>query len=184
LTRPAAFLDRDGTIVTDTGFLRDPDTVALIPGAAAAIARLRAAGLPVVVVTNQSGIARDVVTWDEYHAVAAEIDTLLAEAGTAIDATYVCPHHPDVTGPCECRKPGPAHYLAAAARLDLDLAASLFVGDRLSDVEPALRFGGTGILVETGLGAGQVAAIRGRGLRSAPDLAAAVEWFLASRPPR
>src|SRR5690606_5693266 len=78
----AAFLDRDGTIIIDSGFLRDPDAVELLPGAAAAIASLRAADLLVVVVTNQSGIARDLISWDEYQAVANELDTLLAEAGT------------------------------------------------------------------------------------------------------
>ncbi|MEZ4457918.1 MAG: HAD-IIIA family hydrolase [Gemmatimonadales bacterium] len=182
--RRAAFLDRDGTIIIDSGFLRDPDAVELLPGAAAAIASLRAADFLVVVVTNQSGIARDLISWDEYQAVANELDTLLAEAGTRIDATYVCPHYPPLTGPCACRKPALGHYRAAAERFGIDLSRSLFVGDRLTDVEPARPLGGRGILVETGVGGEHREAAGSRGIEIVPDLAAAVRHYLSdqSRP--
>lgn len=178
MTRPAAFLDRDGTIVVDPGYLRDPATVALIPGAAEALIKLRQAGLVVVVVTNQSGIARGIIDWDDYHAVAAEIDRRLAQEGAGIDATFVCPHHPAVTGPCECRKPGLAHYTAAAARFDLDLTRSVWVGDRLTDLEPARPFGGRGILVETGDGRQHRDAAREAGFAVVADLGAAVALAL------
>jgi len=145
--RRAAFLDRDGTIIKDTGFVRDPRSVALIPGAAEAIKRLNEAGWVVVVVTNQSGIARGLLTTQDYEAVAARLDALLAERGAHIDATYMCPHHPDVTGPCDCRKPGLKHYLAAAEQFGIDFTRCIFIGDRMTDVEPASALGGTALLL-------------------------------------
>ncbi|KAB2856815.1 MAG: HAD-IIIA family hydrolase, partial [Bauldia sp.] len=101
MKRPAAFLDRDGTIVTDSGFLRDPDAIEVIPGAAEALIRLRSAGFLIILVTNQSGIARGLFDWNAYRAVAAAIERRLGQAGARIDATYVCPHHPSVSGPCD-----------------------------------------------------------------------------------
>jgi D-glycero-D-manno-heptose 1,7-bisphosphate phosphatase len=145
--RPAAFLDRDGTLIEDRQYLARPEGVALLPGAAAAVRRLNEAGVAAVVVTNQSGIARGLVTPAQYEAVRLRLDELLAAEGTRLDATYYCPHHPDFGGPCECRKPGPALYEQAARELGLDLARSAYVGDLWRDVAPALHFGGLGILV-------------------------------------
>ena len=147
MSRGAVFLDRDGTIIEDRAYVRDPADVVLLPGAAAAIARLNAARVPVVVVTNQSGIARGMFGDSEYERVAARIGERLAEGGARIDATFMCPHHPDFTGPCECRKPGTLLYRRAAAALGLDLGASWYVGDRLRDVLPARTLGGVGILI-------------------------------------
>lgn len=147
MPRPAAYLDRDGTINVDTDHVRDPDTVTLIPGAAAAIRRLNGAGVPVVIVTNQGGIARGIFTEAQYESVRQKVLDLLAAEGAHIDAVQHCPHHPDFTGPCDCRKPGLLNYQRAATALDLDPARSLFVGDRLTDVLPAAAFGGLGILV-------------------------------------
>ncbi|HEX2219165.1 MAG TPA: HAD family hydrolase [Gemmatimonadales bacterium] len=146
-TRGAVFLDRDGTIIEDTGYLADPASVRLLPGAADAIARLNRAGLPVVVVTNQSGIARGLLDEAAYAATARRLDELLGFSGARLDAHYHCPHHPDYTGPCDCRKPGPLLYQRAAAEHDLDLASSWWVGDRLRDVQPAERFGGRCVLL-------------------------------------
>src|SRR3979411_3046722 len=103
----AAFLDRDGTIVEDPGFLHEPGQVNLLPGAAAAIRALNDAGVLVVTVTNQSGIARGIYTMADYVAVQRRLGELLAAPphGAHLDGAYVCPHHPDVGGPCECRKP-------------------------------------------------------------------------------
>jgi len=145
--RRAAFLDRDGTLIEDRHYIARVEDVALVPGAAAAVRRLNEAGIAVVVVTNQSGIARGLVTVAQYEGVRARLDELLAGEGARLDATYVCPHHPELTGPCDCRKPGPALYERAARDHGLDPARSAFVGDRWRDVEPALRFGGVGILV-------------------------------------
>ncbi|HYD54566.1 MAG TPA: HAD-IIIA family hydrolase [Gemmatimonadaceae bacterium] len=147
MSRPAAFLDRDGTINVDTNYVGRAEDVALIPGAAEAIRRLNAAGVPVVVVTNQSGIARRMFDLVGYEGVRARIDALLGEAGARVDATYMCPHAPELDGPCECRKPGTLLHRQAAAALDLDLARSWYVGDKWRDVAPGLALGGTGVLV-------------------------------------
>jgi histidinol-phosphate phosphatase family protein len=143
----AVFLDRDGTIIEDSGFIREPGSVRLLPGAAAAIRALRDAGYRTVVVTNQSGIARGLLTEPEYRAVAARMEALLEAEGVRLDASYMCPHHPDVTGPCECRKPGTLHYRLAAERFGLVLPDCWWVGDRPTDVEPAAALGGRGILL-------------------------------------
>jgi D-glycero-D-manno-heptose 1,7-bisphosphate phosphatase len=150
--RPAVFLDRDGTIIQEKAYLADPDEVELVPGALDAMRTLRDAGYALVVVTNQSGIARGLYTLDEYRAVAARIDEVLSRSDLVVDRTEFCPHHPDVTGPCPCRKPATGMYVRAADALGIDVASSFFIGDKITDVRPALELGGTGILVRTGYG--------------------------------
>lgn len=151
--RPAVFLDRDGTLIQEREYLADPAGVVLVEGAAGAVAALREAGFAVVVVTNQSGIARGLYGEDDYRAVAARLNELLERAAAPVDATYYCPHHPDFTGPCDCRKPGLGMYEQASDALGLNPGRSFYVGDRVKDVQPALALGGTGILVRTGYGA-------------------------------
>lgn len=174
----AVFLDRDGTIVADPGFLHEPGKVRLLPGAADAIHRLNAAGLLVIVVTNQSGIARGRYSAADYAAVERRLAELLAAHGAHLDGAYFCPHHPDVTGPCACRKPGVKLFRDAAAALGVDLARSWYVGDRASDVEPAAVLGGTGILVTTGEGAAHADAARAAGASVVSGLAAAADRIL------
>jgi D-glycero-D-manno-heptose 1,7-bisphosphate phosphatase len=145
--RGAVFLDRDGTIIEDTGYLRDPENVRLLPGAASAIGRLNHTDLCVVVVTNQSGIARGLVTVQQYLAAESRLDQLLKLEDAGIDRHYYCPHLPEVNGPCGCRKPGTLLYRQAAEQLGIDLFRSWWVGDRLRDVLPAETLGGRGILV-------------------------------------
>jgi D-glycero-D-manno-heptose 1,7-bisphosphate phosphatase len=145
--RAAAFFDRDGTIIQDVDYPRSPEHAVLLPGAAEAIARLNASAIPVVVVTNQSGIARGLLTVADYNAVRERVDELLAAAGAHIDASYMCPHHPDYTGPCDCRKPGTLLYRQAASEHGFNLAHSTYLGDRWRDVAPALELGGRGILI-------------------------------------
>ena len=145
--RRAAFVDRDGTIIVDAHYISRPEQVRLVPGAAEALRRLNEAGVAVVVVTNQSGIARGIFTEDDYARVAERVALLFREAGATIDATYHCPHHPEITGPCDCRKPGLGMYEQARDEMDLDTTASLFVGDRWRDVEPGIALGGRAILV-------------------------------------
>lgn len=178
MKRRAAFLDRDGTLVDDPGFLRDPDQVRLLPRAAAAVRALNDAGWLVVVVTNQSGIARGLLSEAEYHAVARRLEELLAGQGATLDAVYHCPHHPSVSA-CDCRKPGTAHYRGAAEALGIDLGESVWIGDRLSDLEPAATLGGRGILVLTGEGAAARPQAEERGFAVCQDLAAAVSELLA-----
>jgi histidinol-phosphate phosphatase family protein len=144
----AAFLDRDGTIIRDASYIRDPSDVELIPGAAAAIRRLNDARIPVIVVTNQSGIARGLLTIDDYNAVRERIDAVLREEGAYITATYMCPHHPEIDHECDCRKPGLAMYRMAISVHGLDPMQSLFVGDRMRDVIPAAAFGGLGVMLD------------------------------------
>lgn len=179
--RPAVFLDRDGTIIVDADYLADPDGVRLIPGAAAAIRGLKEAGWVVVVVTNQSGIARGLYTEADYRAVEARVHHLLAARGAAPHATYHCPHHPDHTGPCPCRKPGLGMYRRAVEELGIDLARSWFVGDKVSDVLPAETVGGRGLLVRTGYGA-RHAADAPEGVEVAEDLSAAAGLILHDPP--
>lgn len=177
--RPAAFLDRDGTIIRDTAYIRDPDDVELLPGAAAAIRRLNEHALPVIVVTNQSGIARGLLTEQDYERVRMRLDALLAAAGARIDATYHCPHHPEFSAPCECRKPGLKLYTQAAAEHHIDLARSYYVGDRMRDVEPGHRLGGTtAMLVVESTPPDEVTAARAGALVG--SLSAAVDVILQS----
>lgn len=145
----AVFLDRDGTINHDSGYVSDPTRVVLLPTVGAAIRRLNERNIPVIVVTNQSGIARGLFTEAQYEQVRARLDDLLAATGASITATYMCPHHPDFTGPCECRKPGTLLFRRAAEEHGLDLAKSFYVGDRIRDLAPSRVLGGTGILVKT-----------------------------------
>lgn len=178
MSRAAVFLDRDGTIIADTGFVRLPADVCLLPGAAEAIRRLNLAGRAVVVVTNQSGIARGLLTEEDYRSVAERTEQTLTEGGARVDATYMCPHYPTITGPCECRKPGLQHYRMAAEALDLDMARSDWVGDRMSDLEPAPAFGGRGWLIAAADTPVAVEA-RQRGFAVVTSLAAAVDGILA-----
>jgi histidinol-phosphate phosphatase family protein len=145
--RPAVFFDRDGTLIEDVHFIRDPDDVVLIPGAADGVRRVNEAGWLAVVVTNQSGIARGLLTEREYEDVRARIDRLLVQHGARIDASYHCPHHPDYSGACDCRKPGTALFEQAMAEHAIDASYSTFIGDRWRDVAPAQSLGGRGILV-------------------------------------
>ncbi len=176
--RPAVFIDRDGTIIEERNYLADPEGVTLVPGTLSALADLRAAGLSLVIVTNQSGIALGLYDESDYLAVAARIASVLDEAGVPPDSVQHCPHHPDVTGPCECRKPGTGMHRRAAAELGLDLAGSWYVGDKIKDVLPARELGGRGILVRTGYGREQEGAVPA-GVRVVDDLRAAADLIVA-----
>ncbi|MDX1493687.1 MAG: HAD family hydrolase [Longimicrobiales bacterium] len=178
--QPAAFIDRDGTIIREKSYLADPEGVVLIPGAAEAIRDLKDAGFVVVVVTNQSGIARGLYDIEAYHAVARRVESVLTEEGAAPDATYFCPHHPDATGPCDCRKPGTGMHRQAGERFGIDYARSFYVGDKVSDVLPAAELGGQGILVRTGYGPENEDRV-GADTWVVADLREAVERIIRSR---
>jgi D-glycero-D-manno-heptose 1,7-bisphosphate phosphatase len=183
--KPAVFLDRDGTMIEDVGYLDRLDQIAFYPWTIDAVRALNRAGLPVVVITNQSGIARGIFSEafvDETHrAISAQMDA----GGARVDAYYYCPHHPRGTVEryavrCDCRKPGAALIHRAARDLGLDPSRSFMVGDKWLDVGAARAAGARAILVRTGLGAIQEA----RGSPNlTPDaivdnLAAAVSWIL------
>jgi histidinol-phosphate phosphatase family protein len=173
----AVFLDRDGTLIEDTSFVRDPAQVRLIPGATAAVARFNAAGWRTVVVTNQSGIARGLLSEHDYARVAASVAERFAAAGARLDLQLHCPHHPDIGGACRCRKPAIGLYEDAIAALGIDAAASWFIGDRLRDLLPARNYGGTALHVLSG-DRSEDAAVAAAGFRSVADLAAAAELML------
>jgi len=153
--RQAVFLDRDGTINEEVDYLSDPEQLVLLPGAAAAIRRWNEAGYLVVVVTNQSGIARGLLDEARLREIHDRLREMLRVEGAELDAFYHCPHHPDLGEPplrarCDCRKPAPGMLLRAAEELGIDLARSWIVGDSLRDLEAGAAAGVRGILVETG----------------------------------
>jgi histidinol-phosphate phosphatase family protein len=157
--------------------------VVLRPGAAQAVKRLNDAGLPVVVVTNQSGIGRGLLTSADYDRVAARLGELLAADGARLDATYFCPHDPTAGEACDCRKPALGMYRQAAAEHGIDLARSAYIGDRLRDVEPARALGGRGILVPSPQTPYADMARATDEFALATTLPAAVERVLAARGP-
>ena len=146
--RPGILLDRDGTIIVDSGYVGSVDRVEFIAGAAEAIARFNQAGIPVAVVTNQAGIARgyyDVATFDR---LTRWMELQFSQAGAPLAGVYYCPHHPDGTVVtlrkiCDCRKPAPGLILTAQRELGIDLQHSFLIGDKLSDIE-AGRAAGVG----------------------------------------
>jgi D-glycero-D-manno-heptose 1,7-bisphosphate phosphatase len=143
--RPAVFLDRDGTVIEDVGYPRDPDSVRLLPGAPQTLAALHDAGLALVVVSNQSGVGRGIIAPAQAEAVHARFVALLADAGVQIDAVRYCPHAPDEG--CACRKPSPEMLLDAARELGIDRSRSTMIGDRASDLQAGRRAGTRTILL-------------------------------------
>jgi D-glycero-D-manno-heptose 1,7-bisphosphate phosphatase len=149
----AVFLDRDGTICEEMGYVNHVDRLRIFPFAPEAIRRLNQARIPVIVVTNQSGIARNIFPESLVHQVHAKMISILAAGGAHIDAIYFCPHKTEDA--CECRKPNPGLLERAAREHQLDLTGSWVVGDRYADLEMAHAAGGRGILVMTGYGRGE-----------------------------
>jgi D-glycero-D-manno-heptose 1,7-bisphosphate phosphatase len=183
----AVFLDRDGTVNVEVGYLRDLADLRLIDGAGAAIRRLNEAGLKVVLVTNQSGVARGYFPESMVHEAHERLDRMLREEGARIDAVYYCPHHPTAghssyTIECDCRKPGTGLIDRATRDLDIDVKNSFVVGDKWSDVELGQRAGARSILVQSGFAPDDPGNIRPVHI-SDPDLVArtileAADWII------
>ncbi len=146
------FLDRDGTIIVDKHYLRNPDDVELIPDAGLSLARLKRAGYQIIVVSNQSGVGRGFFTEIDVMLVNTRIDNLLFDYGARIDAYYYCLHNPDDSSTCSCRKPSDGLYRQALSKFKIDLSKSWMIGDKMSDINFALKLGITPILVQTGYG--------------------------------
>jgi D-glycero-D-manno-heptose 1,7-bisphosphate phosphatase len=190
VSRPAAFIDRDGTLTEEVGYVNHPGRLRLLPRSAEAIRRLNAAGVAAVVVTNQAGIARGYFSEEVLRATHEALVARLKAAGAHLDGLYVCPHHPSEGAPpyraaCDCRKPAAGLLTRAAADLDLDLRASTMVGDKASDLVAARAVGARAVLVLTGYGLGEWEYGRA-GFRVPPDHVAgdlldAVAWALAGR---
>lgn len=146
LKKNAVFLDRDGTIIDDVGYIKDPSLVRFLPGALEALTRLQDAGFALVVVSNQSGIARGIISLDELHAVRERFCELLKNNHIVLTDYLFCPHHPsgaveEFRKVCPCRKPAPGMLIDAAARHGIDLKSSWMIGDKNDDVRAGLAAG-------------------------------------------
>jgi D-glycero-D-manno-heptose 1,7-bisphosphate phosphatase len=146
------FIDRDGTVNVENHFIKDPEELQLIPGSADAIREARSLGFKVIVVSNQSGIARGFMTDGDVQRVNDRLVSLLEAEDAAVDDIYYCPHYPENGTSCACRKPEPGMFLQARDKHDIDFKRSFMIGDRLSDMEAGRRIGATTILVLTGYG--------------------------------
>jgi len=175
---PPVFRDRDGTLIVERHYLGDPGQVSLEREVVAGLSMLRARGHALIVLSNQSGIGRGLLSEADAQRVNARIAELLRENGIDILAWYLCPHAPDV--PCDCRKPSPGMALAAARDWNLDLAGSYVIGDKRADLELADAIGGTGILVTTGHGSDAVGWAKANARPVADSLLAAAQ-FIAAR---
>jgi len=187
--RPCVFLDRDGTVTKEAGYINHPERLELLPGAAGAIRRLNRAGVLAVLVSNQAGLARGYFSQDVLQATFARLEALLAGRGARLDASYYAPFHPSSADPRwrhdpdELRKPGLGMLRKAQAEWPIDMGRSYMVGDRHNDVVFAHKAGLAGVLVKTGYGLGEVAYQRETWTeqpeRICDDLAGAVRWILA-----
>jgi D-glycero-D-manno-heptose 1,7-bisphosphate phosphatase len=190
VSRAAVFLDRDGTLCEEVGYVNHLSRSRLLPNSIEAIRLVNRAGLLAVVTTNQSGVARGYFSQELVEAVHAKLLATLSEGGVRLDAVYYCPHHPSEGTPpwrseCECRKPKPGMILRAAREHDIDLSGSYVVGDSVVDIEAGASAGVPGILVKTGYGRGHLEHQRHRfksePAHAAEDLLEAVRWILSRR---
>jgi histidinol-phosphate phosphatase family protein len=179
----AVFLDRDGTVIEDAHYIKRPDQVRLIPGAADAIRRINDAKIKVIVVTNQSGIGRGLITVDDYNAVSKRFHELLANHGAHIDASYFCPDHPAKTGASTCRKPATRMFEDAIRDFGLNPDNVAYVGDRWRDVAASTTLGGRGIMISSPETTEEdKKKARDDGIETAPSLGAAVDVLFGLTP--
>ena len=179
----AVFLDRDGTLLEEGNFVDRLDRLVFFPYSIDAVRALNRTGLAVVIVTNQSGVARGLYSEEFVRQAHRYIDERLRAAGARIDGYYYCPHHPEGSVDqyrvaCDCRKPAPGQLQRAAADLDLDLTKSFVVGDRWKDVEAGEAVSARGILVRTGYGRDAESEYSPRGAVVVDNLIQAVSWIL------
>lgn len=186
--KAAVFLDRDGTIIKEVGYLDTIEQLKLIPGAARAIGMLNKAGIPAIMLTNQSGIARGYFSESLVERTHQRLNKLLEAESAHLDAIYYCPHHPTKgTGPyrraCNCRKPNPGMVEQAIKDLQLGKRHLFVVGDKMTDIELAGRAGAEGILVLTGYGKEEKKRLAGTGETQpayiAADLLQAIQWLIS-----
>jgi D-glycero-D-manno-heptose 1,7-bisphosphate phosphatase len=194
MNHAACFLDRDGVVIEEVHYLSDPEQVRLLPGAAKSIARLNALKVPVVVATNQAGVAHGYFPETRVVEIHRRLDELLIEQGALVDRYYYCPHHPQAKVAqyrleCACRKPSPGMLQQAAAELKLDLRRSFLIGDKLSDIEAGIQAGCQVVLTLTGYGAVEMQSLKKKGadpffhVLVAADLAEAVDICLPELSP-
>ena len=185
---PAIFMDRDGTVSYEVGYVNHPDRYDIIPGSARAIAKINSSAFLAVVITNQAGVARGYFKEEIILQVHEKLKKLLAGEGAHLDGIYYCPHHPDVgespyRQQCNCRKPGPGLILKAQKELDIDLSRSYIIGDSIKDIEAGSNAGVKGIMVLTGYGKGEYEynseKWKVKPVHVAADLLEAVHWILS-----
>jgi D-glycero-D-manno-heptose 1,7-bisphosphate phosphatase len=187
MPHPAVFLDRDGTLNEEMGYVNHLERFILLPDVGKAIRLLNEHNIKAVVITNQSGVARGYFPESLVHRVHQKMEDLLRKEGAHLDGIYYCPHHPDIgvlpyRMKCRCRKPATGMVEEAAKDLDIDFSRSYVVGDRGVDIEFGYRFGAKGILVLTGYGKGEWEYFRDQ-WKVQPDYVAtnlceAVQWIL------
>ena len=183
----AVFLDRDGTISKEVGYVRNPDQFQLMPKSAEAVKLINERGLKVIVVTNQAGVAKGYFPEAMVSRVHKKMEAMLSDQGAFLDGIYYCPHHPEgvveaYRKMCECRKPASGLIKRASKEHGIDIASSYMVGDKMADVECGHRIGVKGILVQTGYGKDELNKIEGAGIRRpeyiADDIFDAVKWIV------
>lgn len=183
--RIAVFLDRDGTLNEEVDFLRTPDELRLIAGAASAVRTLNTLGLITLVISNQSGVARGFLTEADLVSIHARLEDELRTGGARVDRIYYCPHHPTEGNPpfkiaCECRKPKPGMLKQGEVEWGVDLNRSFVVGDRIADVQAGQAVGATTVLVLTGYGKESLAECQREGVTPdfiAPSVVEAVQFI-------
>ncbi|MFQ5768075.1 MAG: D-glycero-alpha-D-manno-heptose-1,7-bisphosphate 7-phosphatase [Acidobacteriota bacterium] len=188
--KPALFLDRDGTVCREVGYVNHPERLELLPRSAEAILLAREAGFLCILITNQSGVARGYFPESRIHETHARLVQMLDREGTCLDGLYYCPHHPQAGEPpyrrdCDCRKPRPGMIRQAIRDLHVEMTESLVIGDKMSDVETGHAVDIPGILVRTGYGRGEEEYDRSRWSTQpdyiADDLHGAVKWAVVRR---
>ena len=187
MSRPAVFLDRDGTINEQRGYINHISRFVLLPRTAEAVRLLNEHGFLAIIVTNQSGVARGYFPIELVNEVHEHLKELLRKEGAYVDGIFFCPHYHrgevgEYTIECNCRKPRPGLIEKARENLDIDMAGSYLIGDRVSDIELAKRCNLKGVLVKTGYGKGDLEYVfpnsRAKPLHVAKDLLAAVRWII------
>lgn len=176
-TTPVAFLDRDGTLIEERHYLSDPAGVVIERDVIPALHLLRQAGFALVMISNQSGIGRGLMTRDDVDRVNVRLEDLLAEGGISLDGIYICPHAPE--DDCDCRKPKTGLIEAARKVLSVDMTRSFVIGDKGADVLCAKACGLTGLLVKTGHGPHYIEMAKENGIATCPSLLDAAKLMLA-----
>lgn len=187
MKRPAIFIDRDGTINEEMGYINHLKRFVLLPGVGKAVELLNRHGYWVIVISNQSGVARGYFPVELVHSVHSYMKTLLKKEDAIVDGIFFCPHYPNGVIPeysisCNCRKPATGLIHNACKKFDVDVTKSYVIGDRLTDIEMAKRFGLEGILVTTGYGLGEEKFVLPKSpfepTYIAKDLLHAVQWIV------
>ena len=180
----AVFLDRDGTIIEDVGYLSSPEQIKFIPGSVASIRSLNQAGFKVIVISNQSGVARGHFGEDMLQTIDKIVHRGLLHGGAHLDAHYYCPHHPQhgvypYKQECDCRKPNTGLIKKAIEKFDIEASSSFMIGDKATDIELGKRAGVKTVLVQTGYGKTEVKQAKDPD-KVAADLSEAIKWVLST----